>query len=64
VPNIPVIDKEHCTFFKNGKCKVCQKVCETNAINFEMQDEFLDLEIGAIVVATGFQNTVTANMPM
>ncbi len=60
VPNIPVIDRDHCTFFKNGKCKVCQKVCETDAINFEMQDEFLDLEIGAIVVATGFQIQNTA----
>ncbi len=55
VPNTPVIDKANCTYFKTGKCKICVKTCELNAINFEMQDEILDLEIGAIVVATGFQ---------
>jgi len=55
VPNTPVIDKANCTYFKNGKCKICVKTCELNAINFDMQDEILDFEIGAIVVATGFQ---------
>jgi len=55
VPNTPVIDKANCTYFKNGKCKICVKTCELNAINFDMQDEILDLEFGAIVVATGFQ---------
>ena len=39
---------------------MCQKSCQLNAINFEMQDEFIDLEIGAIVVATGFQIQNTA----
>ena len=60
VPNIPVIDKASCIYFKNGKCKICMKSCQINAINFEMQDEFIDLEIGAIVVATGFQIQNTA----
>jgi heterodisulfide reductase subunit A len=55
VPNIPVIDKNNCTYFKNGKCKICVKTCPLDCIDFEMQDEFEDLEIGAIVVATGFQ---------
>ena len=60
VPNMPVIDTASCIYFKNGKCKMCQKSCQLNAINFEMQDEFIDLEIGAIVVATGFQIQNTA----
>jgi heterodisulfide reductase subunit A2 len=60
VPNIPVIDKANCIYFKNGKCKLCQKACEPDAIDFDMQDEFLDLEVGAIVVATGFQVQDTA----
>ncbi|MBV5304034.1 MAG: CoB--CoM heterodisulfide reductase iron-sulfur subunit A family protein [Chlorobium sp.] len=55
VPNKPVIDKATCTYFKNGKCKICMRSCQINAINFDMQDEFIELEIGAIVVATGFQ---------
>lgn len=56
VPNKPVIDKNRCTYFKNGKCKICQKTCQIeNCIDFEMQDTYEEYEVGAIVVATGFQ---------
>lgn len=55
VPNKPVIDKEHCTFFlKPGKCKVCQIVCPVQAVDFEQQESIIEEEVGAIVVATGF----------
>jgi heterodisulfide reductase subunit A len=54
VPNKPVIDREKCTFFLKGKCRVCEKVCPSKAINFEQQDEIIELDIGAIVITTGF----------
>lgn len=49
-----MIDRDNCTYYKNGKCKVCEKVCPTNAIRFDQEDEILDVEIGAVVLATGF----------
>ncbi len=55
VPNVPVIDRANCTFFKSGKCGVCQKVCGPGAVDFEQQDEFVVEEVGAVVVATGFK---------
>ena len=55
VPNKPVIDRENCTYFKNGKCGVCQKICPTDAVNYDMQDELIENDYGAIVVATGFE---------
>jgi heterodisulfide reductase subunit A len=54
VPNIPVIDTEHCTYFLKGKCRLCEQVCERGAINFEQQDEISDLEVGSVILATGF----------
>ena len=55
VPNKPVIDRDNCSWFqKNGKCGLCQKVCPAGAIDYNTQDEFLDLKVGAIVTATGF----------
>ena len=54
VPNVPVIDREHCTYFKKGKCKLCEKTCQAGAIDYEQQDEILERKYGAIVVATGF----------
>jgi heterodisulfide reductase subunit A len=54
VPNKPVIDKLNCTYYQKGKCKVCEIVCPTKAIRFDQPDEIIELQIGAIVVATGF----------
>jgi len=54
VPNIPVIDTEACTYFKTGKCQMCVKVCGRGAIDFKQQDSFVEEEVGAIIVATGY----------
>ena len=54
VPNTPVIDRANCTWFKTGKCGVCQKVCGPGAVDFEQEDRLIVEAVGAIVVATGF----------
>ena len=54
VPNIPVIDREHCTHFLSGECQACQEVCPTKAIDFEQEDEIVEIEVGAIVISTGY----------
>ena len=54
IPNVPVIDREHCIKFKTGKCGVCAKVCQAGAIDYEQKDEIIARKYGAIVVATGF----------
>ncbi|TET18109.1 MAG: CoB--CoM heterodisulfide reductase iron-sulfur subunit A family protein [Dehalococcoidia bacterium] len=54
VPNIPVIDREHCVYFLKGTCRACEKVCEPKAINFEQEDKVVEVEVGAIILATGF----------
>jgi heterodisulfide reductase subunit A len=54
VPRIPVIDTNSCIHFKTGGCEICAKVCEPNAINYEMKDEVEEIEVGQILVATGF----------
>jgi heterodisulfide reductase subunit A2 len=63
VPNKPVIDTINCTFYKTGKCKVCEKLCPTGAIRFDQQDEYVTLDIGAIVLATGFKVMSTREFP-
>ncbi len=55
VPNIPVIDRSVCTYYKTGKCQMCKKVCGREAIDFDQQDSFIEEEVGAIVVATGYK---------
>jgi len=55
VPNKPVIDRENCTYYKTGKCKICERVCPPKAIRFDQEDEIITEKFGAIIVATGYQ---------
>jgi heterodisulfide reductase subunit A len=57
VPNKPVIDRKNCNFFLRGKCGVCEKFCEPGAINMADQDSVRELEVGTIIVATGYDAT-------
>ena len=54
VPNIPVIDKEHCVYFLKGTCRACEKFCEAKAIDFEQVDQIIEVEVGSIILATGY----------
>jgi len=54
VPNVPVIDTEHCVYFLKGTCRACERFCDLKAIDFEQPDKEVEVEVGAIIVATGY----------
>jgi heterodisulfide reductase subunit A len=63
VPRVPVIDTDSCIRFRqqdrtNGEitdaCGACQMLCEVGAIDFTQKDEIIELDVGAVIVATGF----------
>jgi len=54
VPNKPVIDRALCQYFKNGKCRACEKFCGPGAINFEDKDRVEEYEVGTIILSTGY----------
>jgi len=54
VPNVPAIDRQFCRYFTEGKCRVCEKICPFEAVDFSQTDEILTEKFGVIVVATGF----------
>uniref|UniRef100_A0A7V3ZT34 CoB--CoM heterodisulfide reductase iron-sulfur subunit A family protein n=1 Tax=candidate division WOR-3 bacterium TaxID=2052148 RepID=A0A7V3ZT34_UNCW3 len=60
LPLSPVIDKDACIYFKTGKCpRTCEKACKEEvkrgAINFEQKEEEIEINVGAIIVATGYK---------
>lgn len=55
IPKIVTIDPDNCLMLKNGKCGNCSKVCQRGAVNYDLKDEFEDIEVGAVVMATGFR---------
>ncbi len=54
IPKKAVIDPTTCRQFVKGKCGVCAKVCPTGAIRYDMTDEIVTEDVGAIVAATGY----------
>jgi heterodisulfide reductase subunit A len=61
VPLKYTIDRKACIYFKSidagkkGKCNACVKFCENDAIDFEQKETILDLNVGSIILAPGFQ---------
>jgi len=49
------IDPTACLFLTRRECKQCERVCKAEAIDFDQQELFLELEVGAVVLATGFE---------
>jgi len=49
-PLVYTIDSENCI-----KCELCVKSCEREAIDLTMEDEEIEIPIGAIVIATGYE---------
>lgn len=57
VPLKYTIDPEACLYLTRGVCGktfLCKDACPAGAIDFEQKEEFVDIEVNAIIVATGF----------
>ncbi len=50
VPNAFVIDAETCR-----RCQACVRACGVGAINLDAEDELIEIDVGAIIVATGYE---------
>jgi heterodisulfide reductase subunit A len=53
VPLKYAIDEKNCIYFKNGKCKACEKFCPADAVNFEDQPREFTINAGAVLIAPG-----------
>jgi heterodisulfide reductase subunit A len=55
IPKVPVIDRETCLYFQRGVCKTCELFCGPGAIDYEQEDEYSEIDVGAVVLATGYE---------
>jgi heterodisulfide reductase subunit A len=53
VPLVPYIDDE-CLFLKEGKCSICEAVCQNDAIDFNQKPERMEIKVGAVVLSPGY----------
>jgi heterodisulfide reductase subunit A len=54
VPAAAAIDRASCLHFSGESCVKCVEACPFKSINFEQRDELIEVNIGAVVVATGY----------
>ncbi len=54
IPLITYID-ESCLYLKEKKCGICQSVCKNNAINLLQKPEKVEINVGAIVLSSGYE---------
>jgi len=55
VPLVPYIDPDKCLFLRDEKCTICMEVCQNNAIDLYQKQEKVDVEVGAIILAPGYE---------
>jgi len=56
IPSGYSIDAENCRQLGHGKkCGICAKVCPADAVDYGQKEKVLNLQVGAVILATGFQ---------
>jgi heterodisulfide reductase subunit A len=55
LPRKYVMDSDNCLYFQKGVCRICEKFCPSKAIDFSQKPETIQLKVGTVIFATGFQ---------
>jgi heterodisulfide reductase subunit A len=56
IPRKYLVDSESCLYLTKGSCRLCERVCPNQAIDFTQKITYKDLYVGSIIVATGVDN--------
>ena len=56
IPKVAVIDRNTCMHFLKEVCGSCENFCEAKAIDYEQQDEIEQVNVGAVVLAPGYEH--------
>ncbi len=54
IPLVPYID-DRCLYLRERKCRICEAVCEKNAIDFNQRPERVEVTVGAVVLCPGYE---------
>lgn len=54
IPLVAYVD-ESCLYLKEKKCRICEGVCKNDAIDFTQTPERRQINVGAVILASGFE---------
>ena len=55
VPLITYVDPNACLYFEDEKCNICIGACKNDAIDLHQEPEKIEVEVGAIILAPGYE---------
>jgi heterodisulfide reductase subunit A len=55
IPAVPYLDPTKCLFMAQGVCHICTSACQRKAIDFSQEEESMELDVGAVILALGFE---------
>ena len=55
IPPVPYIDPTKCLFLAEEVCHICTSACQRKAIDFGQKEQLLELDVGAVILALGFE---------
>ncbi len=55
VPSTYLLDMDNCLGVDAVRCGKCKDACEAEAINYDDHERIIEIEVGTIIVATGFE---------
>ena len=63
VPAMAAIDADHCLHLQGKECNACVEACPFGSIDFAEKDEVVEVQCGAVVIASGADVHVPADLP-
>ena len=54
IPAVPYLDPAQCLFMTQGVCQICNSACQRKAIDFSQQEKLMEYDVGAVILALGF----------
>jgi len=55
IPAVPIVEPDTCLYLKDQMCQICTLACAYDAIDFKQKPEDIELEVGAIILAPGYE---------
>ncbi len=55
IPAVPYIDRTKCLFLTMDVCHICTSACQRKAIDLTQKEQLLELDVGAVILALGFE---------
>lgn len=64
LPNVTLVDDDTCRRFRGERCSACEEACPFGNFRFDASDEIVDLQVGAIILATGSEPRLNVEKPL